>query len=122
MLTVELGDRIATEVLPASFIKGAGGLPLIRTCACQYGSCGRCKDLGQHDQCTTRVGWKGQARPSGAAYIVSRGGGVVATVWPSGKPCSWRCPCACAEPVLVQLSLFDQDTSVAGPKPTGGLS
>ncbi|AGL13853.1 DUF6248 family natural product biosynthesis protein [Actinoplanes sp. N902-109] len=107
MLNLDLGtaDRIAAEVLPASLIEGAGGLPAIRMCACQYGVCGRCKDLGHHDQCTTRVGFQGARKASPAAWLA----GI--PVQATGRACAWRCPCpVCIEavrlPEPVQLDLL----------------
>jgi len=113
VMPARAADWIAAHALTPRYITGQGGLDLVRMCACQYGPCGHCAQLGRHDRCTTKVGFNGRPPLSPAARL----NGI--PVWTPGKPCAWRCPCDCPaptpEPVALearadaptQLSLFD---------------
>lgn len=119
MISADVADWIADNVLPRHYVKSCGGLDLIRCCECQYGPCGWCQQLGKHERCTTRFGFPGQGPASPLTHLVLRSGSTRGTlgVWPVGTPCRWRCPCDCPPPVPVklearpdvptQLSLFD---------------
>ncbi len=73
------------------------GAAFLALCPCQWGACGYCALLGKHDRCTSHGRGRTVAK---AAAIVSREGYWRADVWPTGAPCSWRCPCGCAPEVL----------------------
>lgn len=62
----------------------------VRTCSCQWGPCGHCQG-GRPDRCAHRQRRTRRDRDP-AASILSRGGGVVALVWPVGRGCRWHCP------------------------------
>jgi hypothetical protein len=74
------------------------GAVFLRTCACQFGLCGRCSD-GRPDRCPHRD-WSPPVVPE--TYVQDRSGYAIARVWRSGKPCWWLCPSA----RVGQLELF----------------
>ncbi|WP_199513901.1 DUF6248 family natural product biosynthesis protein [Nucisporomicrobium flavum] len=91
-IPTKTADRIATEVLTATYIKSCGGLELTRSCSCQHGRCGHC-GVGDHGRCTTRVSFNGKPPAQPLTYVVDRRGGALASVWPSGTACRWVCSC-----------------------------
>ncbi|ROP29526.1 DUF6248 family natural product biosynthesis protein [Couchioplanes caeruleus] len=98
LIRAEVADRIAGRVLTKTYLKSCGGLDLVRMCACQYGRCGHC-GMGQHDKCTTRVGFHNRPPLEAHTHIVGRRGSALAAVRTTGTPCRWVCPCtACAQP------------------------
>lgn len=118
-MTPAEGDWVAEHILPKHVIDGAGGLALLRKCACQYGECGACR-VGQCDRCSHALHPEWSRRPQPEAVIVRGDGGVVAEVW-TGQGCRWRCTCpgrpvrdAWTEPEsyagVVQPSLFEAVT------------
>lgn len=86
-------DWIAKSVLTTAYVKSCGGPSLIRKCRCQYGVCGHCGS-GEHDKCTTRVGFDGNPNPAPLTHLIGRTGSAYTAVWPAvGPSCRWYCPC-----------------------------
>jgi hypothetical protein len=113
-MTPAAADWVYRHVLTAAYRRSVGaearadrdddmqlGPRAVRICPCQYGRCGWCTN-DRHDQCTHH---RWASPPSPAARLLSRSGSVLAEVWPTGKPCAWRCACGCRAPA-VQLDLF----------------
>lgn len=105
-------DPDAVDVIPKRVRDGQGP----RLCPCQYGHCGHCSQLGQHENCTARHFPPG-GTPAPATYLVGRDGTVpfdyqAAQVWEIGHPHRWVCPCHAAghhddQRPAVQGDLFD---------------
>jgi hypothetical protein len=90
-MTPTEAEWVAANVLPKRVIAGAGGIDMLRGCACQLGVCGACRD-GRCDRCSHVLHPEWSRRPQSEAYMVNRRGGVVAEVW-TGQGCRWRCAC-----------------------------
>lgn len=61
-------------------------------CPCQYGACGYCLQLGQHNKCPSE---RYERPPTPASYLCHRRGGhVLASVWEIGHDHRWVCDCA----------------------------
>lgn len=112
-MTPDAADWVAATVLTPAYLDSRGGLDLVRTCRCQYGHCGHCA-AGRHNRCIHR---RHDPVVLPQTYILARDGHVPhlkldsgrwvpAEVQTVGRPCVWRCPCACPAPATEQLDLF----------------
>ncbi len=107
-MTPAEADWIAATALTPRYLASCGGIELVRLCSCQFGACGWCAQLGQHDRC--------QRGPVVGVHtrLVARDGAALTQIWTSGTPCAWRCPCDCPTPEPVPLALpADAPTQLA---------